>query len=426
MKRLLALCLLPAFGLFLSAAEEPKTSRLSPQEISDGWISLFDGESTFGWSAPNGSQWTIANGMLAPQAGKPGLLVTNTRFQDYQLKVEYRVRTDNQVKLLLGCKADGTSEHPAPEPKETKEKGERPDFERQVMLRNYGDNWVEMDVRFESGKIRSAQGKVRGGFGRFALPTVGTKGGPVTPEESKPGHLAISGNGVIIRTVAVRPLGTTSIFNGKDLTGWKEFPGKKAKFSVTKEGEISAKDGPGDLQSEGQWDNFVLQVECKTNGPKLNSGIFFRCIPGQYQNGYEDQIHNGWLAEGTKDYKVEEYDPQTHELKDTKTVKSAAQDYGTGAIYRRVPARKQAANDNEWFTMTIVADGRHIATWVNGVQTVDWTDNRPLKDNPRNGCRLEKGPISLQAHDLTTDLLFRSFRITELAPRKEKQPDEKK
>jgi hypothetical protein len=64
--------------------------------------------------------------------------------------------------------------------------------------------------------------------------------------------------------------------------------------------------------------------------------------------------------------------------------------------------------------MTVVADGRHIATWVNGVQTVDWTDNRPPKDNARNGCRLEKGAISLQGHDPTTDIDFRNLRIAEL------------
>ena len=65
-------------------------------------------------------------------------------------------------------------------------------------------------------------------------------------------------------------------------------------------------------------------------------------------------------------------------------------------------------------------DGRgqrpaHLATWVNGVQVADWTDNRPLADNARKGCRLEKGAISLQGHDPTTDLSFRNIRIADLA-----------
>jgi hypothetical protein len=97
-----------------------------------------------------------------------------------------------------------------------------------------------------------------------------------------------------------------------------------------------------------------------------------------------------------------------------KDVMSTAVDYGTGAIYRRVPARKAVAKDGEWFTLTVVAQGNHIATWVNGVQQVDWTDNRPLSDNARTGCRLEAGHISIQGHDPTTDLSFRNIRIAEL------------
>ena len=130
--------------------------------------------------------------------------------------------------------------------------------------------------------------------------------------------------------------------------------------------------------------------------PAANSGVFFRCIPGQYQNGYEAQIQNS--------------------LKENDRTKPL--DFGTGAIYRRIPARKVVSNDNEWFTMTIVAEGKRIATWVNGYQTVDWTDDRQADENPRKGYRAAKGPISLQGHDPTTDILFRNIRIAE--PPKEK------
>ena len=101
-----------------------------------------------------------------------------------------------------------------------------------------------------------------------------------------------------------------SLFNGKDLTGWKEFPGKKSKFSVTPEGAIHLKDGPGDLQTEGQWADFVLQLECMSNGKHCNSGVFFRCRPGEYQQGYEAQIHNGFTEEPKQEYTIEEYDPE--------------------------------------------------------------------------------------------------------------------
>jgi hypothetical protein len=410
MRRLLALSLVSALALAALAAEEPKANTLTAKEAAEGWLQLFDGETTFGWTSPNGSQWTVFNGMLAPQAGTPGLLVTTSRFGDFDLKMEYRARRDSEAKLRVGCQADGTFV---------------PGHQSEHMLRTFGDSWVELSVQVKGGVWTRVEGRTLSGVSGVGFATKSTEVKP--PPRPVAGHIALVGNGMVVRNIRLKPLATGSLFNGKDLTGWKVFPGKKAEFAVV-DGAISVKNGPGDLQSEGQWDNFILQLDCKTNGPRLNSGVFFRCIPGQYQNGYEAQIHNGWLAEGTaKEYTVEEYDPRTHEFTGKKTVKSAAADYGTGAIYRRIPARKQAAQDNEWFTLTVLADGRHIATWVNGVQTVDWMDERPLKENPRQGCRLEKGPISLQAHDPTTDLLFRNFRLQELksaaAPPK---PDEKK
>jgi hypothetical protein len=239
-----------------------------------------------------------------------------------------------------------------------------------------------------------------------------------------PGAIAIRGPGARFRNIRLKPLETKALFNGKDLTGWKKFDAdpKKAKsdFSVAKEGWIHLKDGPGDLQTEKEWGDFILQIECFSNGDRLNSGVFFRCRPNEYQNGYEAQIHNGFTEKAEKEYAIEEFDPETHKLKDTKKVKYQAMDYGTGGIYRRMPARRSVAKDKEWFTMTVAAQGRHIATWVNGIQVVDWTDNRPEADNARNGCKLGKGPISLQGHDATTDLRFRNINIVEL-PAGEKQ-----
>ena len=137
-----------------------------------------------------------------------------------------------------------------------------------------------------------------------------------------------------IRNVKLKPLRMKPIFNGKDLTGWKKFDADpkraKSQFTVTKEGWLSIKNGPGDLQTTGEWADFVLQLDCRTNGDNLNSGVFFRCIPGQYQNGYEAQIQNQ-KAKEPKTYTIEEYDPNTHKLKDKKKVENWSQDYGTGA-----------------------------------------------------------------------------------------------
>lgn len=251
-------------------------------------------------------------------------------------------------------------------------------------------------------------------FSITGIPAAPPLGKLIEPTASTLTFKVADGVKLELRDVTLLPLGQKPLFNGKNLDGWKEFTGKKyaSKFSVNDKLEINLKNGPGDLQTVGQYADFCMQIECFCNGKDLNSGVFFRCRPNEYQNGYEAQIHNKFLDK-PKTYVVEVHDPVNHKLTDKKKVQSAAADYGTGAIYRRIPVRKSVAKDGEWFTMTIVAHGNHMATWVNGVQVVDWDDNRPPNDNARNGCRLEAGHISLQGHDPTTDLSFRNIRLAE-------------
>ena len=215
-----------------------------------------------------------------------------------------------------------------------------------------------------------------------------------TPHPISRGHIGLQfrEGPVAFRNIRLRPLGLKPLFNGKDLTGWNTNRADKSKFTVTPAGEIAVKNGPGQLETDDTFGDFVMQLDCKVNGDGLNSGIFFRCIPGDVLMGYESQIHNA----------MKDGDP-------TKPV-----DAGTGAIYRRTTARRIVARDHEWFTKTIVADGPHIAVWVNGIQVTDWTDDRPADENPRKGLRTEPGTIAIQGHDPTTDLLFRNLKIAEL------------
>lgn len=207
-----------------------------------------------------------------------------------------------------------------------------------------------------------------------------------------------AGKTVTIRALTLKPEGMAPLLNGKNLEGWTIFqddPAKaKATFTVTPAGELHVLGGPGDIRTKKTFADFVLQTQIKTAGPQVNSGIFFRCIPGQYQNGYECQIQNLF--------------------KENDRTKPA--DFGTGAVYRRVPARKVIPNDREWFTLTLIASGPHISSWVNGTPVVAWTDESPLNENPRKGLRTEAGHLSIQGHNppMSADLLFRQMRIVEM------------
>jgi hypothetical protein len=168
-----------------------------------------------------------------------------------------------------------------------------------------------------------------------------------------------------------------------------------SRFSVTSSGEIQVRGGRGQLETEGQYADFVLQADCMTQGAQLNSGIFFRCIPGQEMMGYECQIHNGY---------------RNHD-------RTQPVDCGTGGIFRRVNARRVVADDFAWFRKTLIVQGPHVAVWVNGYQVTDWTDTRARDENPRRGLRTAAGSIMLQGHDPTTNLLFRRLEIAEFPAR---------
>jgi hypothetical protein len=332
--------LLVLFAPPVLAAESPKPNTLTPKEIADGWIMLFDGQSTFGWKTSG--PVAVKDGAIVLGGATVASIRTLAEFGTCETAIEYSSDSDVNDRVRIGFPPD----------------------------RFDGSSGRKTSLRIE-GQKRDV---------------------PIQPLIAE----VPAGARMEIHAIKIRPTGLDSIFNGKDLTGWNRFTANekqaKSKFTVTPEGWLNIKNGPGDLQTEKQWADFVFQGECISNGKALNSGVFFRCIPGQYQQGYEYQIHNGF--------------------KDNDRTKPA--DYGTGAIYRRVPARKVVPNDHEWFTMTLIAHGNHISTWVNGYQTVDWTDTRKENENARNGCKLGAGPISLQGHDPTTDLSFRNLRIAEL------------
>jgi Domain of Unknown Function (DUF1080) len=328
------------------ADEKAKPNSLTPEEIAKGRILLFDGETTFGLK-------TEGNVKV-----KDGTLVVGAASTSSSIRTTTAVRS---FKCEYELSADG---------------------------RTWGRGFLSFA---ETGVLDVGHGL--GAHARVPGLSVAHKDDSVE-FHVKPDQTAY------LRSIKLVPLRTAPLFNGVDLTGWKEFKPTKdkkvaSKFTVTKEGWLNVKNGPGDLQTEGQWADFVLQFECISNGKHLNSGLFFRCIPDLYQQGYEAQIRNQWEGDDR-----------------TKPV-----DYGTGAIYRRQPARKVVSTDGEWFAMTVAAHGRHIATWVNGYQVTDWTDDRKESDNARNGFKKGKGALSIQGHDPTTDLSFRNIRIQSLDPK---------
>lgn len=362
----------------LQSASPAASGSLSPTELAAGWILLFDGESTFGWTPRGETQWEVVEGALHPAAKAVGTtLATTSEFADCELSLGFRLEGTADWRLYLRCPPAGEV---------SASTGTAFNLTRLAQaaepLPAAADGWHALQITYQGeqfnavldGQPLGQARERRRALGGVALQRVAGQGD------------------ARFRNVKLRPLGLASIFNGKDLTGWKVIPDHKSVYAVTPEGWLNVRNGNGDIQTEKSYGNFVLQLDIISNGSHLNSGVFFRALPGQFWQGYESQIRNEW--EGTD--------------------RNKPVDFGTGGIYLRQPARRVVADDRTWFTKTILAQGPHLAVWVNGFQVSDWTDTRAPHENPREGYRAQPGVISLQGHDPTTDLSFRNLRITEL------------
>src|SRR5690606_17168370 len=74
---------------FMLAAVRPvaaENNTLTDEEIANGWILLFDGETLFGWAATSQADWKAADGMISVTSGEPGFLRTTSQFGDFELK----------------------------------------------------------------------------------------------------------------------------------------------------------------------------------------------------------------------------------------------------------------------------------------------------------------------------------------------------
>lgn len=385
--------LLLVIGLFgssdLRAEQASPANNLSAKEIQEGWIKLFDGESLFGWKANSDVDWKVKDGVIDATVGDSGLLLTTTEFSDYELRCDYWIGKGGNSGIFL--QTPFAPKDPAVDCYELNICDSRPKFGTGSLV-----GLVEPNKVVKGEEVwKTFHVVVRGPHlvvkldGELILDFTNPN-----PKARNTGFIGLQKNSgqIQFKNVFLKPLAAKPLFNGKDLTGWRVVPGGTSEFTV-KDESIQVINGRGFLETTDTWADFILQSEIRTNGKHLNSGIFFRALPGTEKNpsdGYECQVRNQW-----------ENDDRNKPV-----------DYGTGAIYRRIASRRVVSDDGEWFTMTLVARGAHISVWVNGFQTTDWTDTRKPNPNPRSGLRTEAGHFSLQGHDPTTDLNFRNLRLT--------------
>ena len=191
-----------------------------------------------------------------------------------------------------------------------------------------------------------------------------------------------------------------SLFNGKDLAGWKKFvkPGEAAdaadKIWKVSDGVIHCTGDPiGYLLTEGEYDNYVLRLQWRFPGKPGNSGVFVHVVGKDeiWPKGDEEKLKSGaagdfWLVGGAK-----------------LTIDEARFDRPSGRHYYRMKTDKAVEKPlGEWNQYEITCDGDTIKLVVNG-QLV----------NVGTKSELTRGRILLQSEGAPIE-----FRNIELEPLK--------
>lgn len=200
--------------------------------------------------------------------------------------------------------------------------------------------------------------------------------------------------------------GWVLLFDGTSTKGWTTTGGKPVPAGwEVKDGILSAKKGGkgGDIVSDGEFSNFDLQADFNI-APEGNSGLkyFFTKYEQGGNLGFEYQILDDKVAEDNK---------KANHL--------------TGSFYDVMQpdeSKKKVNAPGQWNTLRIVAKGKNVQHYLNGVKILEftrggkvYTDSVALskfnKAVPAFGS-VEKGHILLQEHG--AEVSFKNIKIKAL------------
>lgn len=200
---------------------------------------------------------------------------------------------------------------------------------------------------------------------------------------------------MLLMTASLAGAADKQLFNGKDLTGWKQTgPGR----FVVEDGMMKTEGGMGLMFYEKEkFGNAVVKVVFKTIGPRGNSGVVIRLPEPPPDPWYG--VHNG--------YEVQ--------------IESAGDEWhSTGSIYSlsKVTSREQKP-PGEWNTMEIELRGPVTSISVNGKMVNEFREGQPVPERkiwyePVRGPRPDSGYIGLQNHDANSIVYFKEVSVRPL------------
>lgn len=192
--------------------------------------------------------------------------------------------------------------------------------------------------------------------------------------------------------------GWITLFDGQTLNDWTASENPET-FSVEDgkivvhgprahlfyNGPVNDSVNPADWNGDTDFDDFIFKADVMTT-PGSNSGIFFHTKfqeEGWPAHGYEAQVNNSY-----------DQDPRR-----------------TASLYNVDDNTEITFPDDEWFTMTIRVEGRHITIMVNDETITDYTEP---EDVDRGTNVLSSGTFALQGHDPDSRVYFKNIRVKPL------------
>ena len=187
--------------------------------------------------------------------------------------------------------------------------------------------------------------------------------------------------------------GWYSLFNGKDLDGWKISKDHPESFKVV-DGHIVAHGEPAHLYYAGpvknaKFKNFEWKCEIMTK-PKANSGMYFHT---KYQP-------EGWPSVGIE---VQVNNSHTDPRR-------------TASLYRIKDVMNDApAKDNEWFKQHVIVEGNKVTVKVNDKVVNQWEQPEDFKrESGWEKAFIGEGTFALQAHDPGSEIHYRKVLVKPL------------
>jgi hypothetical protein len=195
--------------------------------------------------------------------------------------------------------------------------------------------------------------------------------------------------------------GFTSLFNGKDLTGWK-IGGPQESFTV-QDGAIVAKGATSHIYYDGSvrdhsFRNFELKVDVMTRAG-ANGGVY---VLTEFQESGGNVRATGRFP--SKGFEIQVNNSHTDRIR-------------TGSLYHVSDILDESpVKDDEWFTEHIIVSGNTITVSVNGRQVVQWTQPPDWNGGREGPGRRITGPgtIALQCHDPASTVYYKNIRIKPL------------